>query len=140
MDAYPGRTFRGGVYMLSPVVTGSEREARTFLVRIRIEDSPAGQGFEPDPVIKPGMSADVEIVVDTLRNALVLPVQAVFERKDGNYVYVLKGSRAALRKVKTGRSSFDYVEIASGVREGEEVVTNPDAAGLRDGARIKRAS
>jgi len=139
MDAYPGKSFRGAVFMLSPIVTGSEREARTFLVRIKLSDEKNQDGpvLKSGPVLKPGMSADVEIVVDMLRNSLVLPFQAVFERPDGNYVYVREGRRADLRKVRTGRSSFDYVEISSGLREGEEVILTPEAPGLRDGARIK---
>jgi len=138
MDAYPGRSFEGSVYMLSPVVTGSEREARTFIVRVKLSDAfTSGSGNPEGPVLKPGMSADVEIVVDTLRNSLALPIQAVFERPDGDYIYVLERGRARLRRVVVGRSSFDHVEIATGLREGEEAILTPEAAGLRDGARIK---
>lgn len=130
MDAYYGEIFKGLVYRISPVVTGGKQETRTFEVRIRLKDSPLA--------IKPGMSADVEIIVDKVENALVVPSQAIFEREKRFFLYVIRDSKANLTEVKTGRSSWTYTEILSGINEGDEIIINPDVPGLRDGVKVKK--
>lgn len=129
MDAYPEQTFKGVVYMISPVVTGGRLEARTFEVRTRFKDN--------DMVLKSGMSADVEIVVGRVRNVLVLPAQAVIERDGKKLVYVNEDSRARLREIKTGLSTWTTTEVVSGLKEGEEVVITVDAPGLKEGKMLK---
>lgn len=131
MDAYPETALRGGVYMISPVVLGGGQEARTFEVRIRIKD----KGLQT--LVKPGMSADIEIVVDKVEAALVIPSQAVIEREGEKYVYRKEGGKARLRQVQTGLFNWTYTEIVSGIKEGDEVIVNPDAQGLKDGARVR---
>lgn len=132
MDAFPDRVFSGKVYMISPLVTGKEHEAKTFEVRIKLDDP--GRGI----VLKPGMSADVEILVERMNNALVVPVQSIFEKEDGRkFLYVAGDGKARLREVTTGSSSLEYTSVLSGVRLGEKVVLTPDVTGLVDGARVK---
>jgi len=130
MDAYQDRVFKGVLYRVSPVVTGGKQETRTFEVRARLKEMP--------PAIKPGMSAEVEVIVDKADNALIVPSQAVLERNGNSFVYVIKDSRARLVRIKAGRSNWTYTEVLSGISEGDEVITNPDAPKLRDGARVKK--
>lgn len=129
MDAYPGKTFKGEVYMISPVVLGGKQETRTFEVRTRFK--------EKELVIKPGMSADIEIIVDSVRDALVVPSQAVIERDSKKFVFIREGSYAKLIPVKTGRFNWTFTEIVSGIKEGDMAITNPDVSGLVDGKRVK---
>lgn len=129
MDAYPGRTFNGKIYMISPVVLGGKQEARTFEVRVRFVD----RGM----VTKPGMSADVEVIVDSIRNIPVLPSQAVIEKDDGKFVFLYKNGKAVLTPVSTGRFNWNFTEVTGGVKEGDTVITAPDTPGLVDGARVR---
>jgi RND family efflux transporter MFP subunit len=129
MDAYPKRELRGTVYMISPVVLGERHETRTFEVRTRV----LGEDVE----LKPGMSADMELVVGRAEDTLAVPSQAVMEREGKHYVYVREGSRARLREVETGLFNWTLTEITQGLEESEEVVTTPDVEGLEDGARIR---
>jgi HlyD family secretion protein len=115
--------------MISPVVLGGKHETRTFEVRTRFKDK--------DVVLKPGMSADIEIVVEEVKNTLVLPSQAVMEREGKKFVYVKEGSRARLKEIKTGLSDWTYTQVISGVEEADEVIFNPDVPGLQDGVRLK---
>jgi multidrug resistance efflux pump len=128
MDAYPDKTFTGKVYLISPVVLGERLEARTFRVRTRLT--------EQVPVLKPGMSADVEIITDRVDSALIVPSQAVMERGGKRYVYRVAGSRAVYTEVLAGLSNWTYTEIKEGLKEGDKVITSLDAAGLADGARV----
>lgn len=130
MDAYFGTIFKGVVYKISPVVTGGKQETRTFEVRIRLK--------EPPPTIKPGMSAEVEIIVDKEEDALIVPSQAIFERDGKSFLYIVKDSRAKLVQIETGKTTWTYTEILSGLKESEEVIINPDVAGLKDGVKVKR--
>lgn len=129
MDAYLGRVFKGEIYLISPVVLGGKQETRTFEVRTRLK----GKGI----VIKPGMSADVEIIVDNIENALVAPSHAIVEKNGKKFVYVKKDSFARLVPVETGQFNWNFTEIKSGVKEADIVIINPDTAGLSDGGRVR---
>lgn len=127
-DAYPGRTFLGRLYRISPAVSGEGQEARTVSVRVAVEGAAA--------LLKPGMSADVEIVVGTRQDTLSVPAQAILGRGGEKHVYILEQGRARLRPVRVGETTWGAAEILEGVREGELVVSTPDAPGLADGVRI----
>ncbi len=131
MDAYQGQVFKGRVYMISPVVLGGKLETRTFEARMRFK--------EKSVVIKPGMSADVEIIVDSVTDAVVVPAQAIVEKDGKKFVFIRKGSRASLVAVETGRFNWNFTEITTGIKEGDIVIINPDAPGLDDGKRIKES-
>ena len=64
--------------------------------------------------------------------ALTVPSQAVLARDDRSLVFVLKGDRAESRQVEVGARSGDLVEIKSGLKEGERVITS-GAGFLKDG-------
>lgn len=129
MDAYPGQTFTGEVYMISPVVLGGKQEARTFEIRSRLLD----KGIN----IKHGMSADVEVIVDRLKDILVVPSQTIVEKNEGSFVFVHRGGKAVLTRVKTGHFNWNFIEVTEGVKEGDMVIINPDSPGLVDGVRVK---
>lgn len=129
MDSYPGKVFKGEVYRISPVVLGGKQETRTFEVRVRLK--------ERDILIKPGMSADIEIIVESIPDVLAVPAQAVIERNGKKYVYVIRGPKAILTPIEVGRFNWTFYEVLSGISEGEKVILNPEVEGLKDGARIK---
>lgn len=129
MDAYAGRTFSGRVYMISPVVLGGKQEARTFEIRVRLDDR--------NVLLKPGMSADVEIVVGTLADIVVIPSQSIIEKNDEKFVYTVDRGKAVRKSVKTGQFNWSYTQVIQGVKEGDIVITNPDTPGLADGARVR---
>lgn len=136
VDAFPGETFGATVRRISPIVSGGKLETRTADVWIYFN--------RKLPRIKPGMSADVEILIATLHDVLSVPSQAVLDRSGKKQVYVIKGSAvsagktypAILRPVEIGETNWSYTQITSGVSEGEYVVTTPEVEGLKDGARV----
>jgi HlyD family secretion protein len=129
MDAYPEKVMAGEVTMISPVVLGNKQEARTFEVRVRLLDR--------NIITKPGMSADVEVIVSKKEHVLIIPSQAIIERNDAKYVYVGNDNKAVLRQIKTGQFNWSFTEVTEGIQEGDTVITNPDIPGLKDKARIK---
>ncbi|HNE30684.1 MAG TPA: HlyD family secretion protein, partial [Saprospiraceae bacterium] len=118
---------------------------------------------------RPGMSASVDIFTHTAGNTLSVPLIAVTARdKDEGkkadnkekakeeeglaqaedkskdleikeIVYVVSGDTVGVREVKTGVQDNDYIEILSGLQEGETIVTGPYTAvarKLKSGSRI----
>jgi HlyD family secretion protein len=129
MDAYAEKVMKGEVYMISPVVLGNKQEARTFEARVRLLDASIKT--------KPGMSADVEVIVSKKDHVLLIPSQAIIEKNDAKYVYVGNNNKAILKQIKTGQLNWTYTEVTEGLQEGDIVITNPDIAGLKDKTRIK---
>jgi HlyD family secretion protein len=129
LEALPGRTLRGRLYKISPAVSGERQEARTFSVRVALEE---GKEF-----VKPGMSADVEVIVARRRDAVFVPTQAILEREGKKRVYVVADGHARATTVKVGESNWSSTEILEGLREGDRVVINPDAPGLSDGGKVR---
>jgi len=129
LEALPGRTLGGRVYKISPAVSGERQEARTFNVRVALEE---GKEF-----VKPGMSADVEVIVARRHGALSVPSQVLLEREGKKRVYVVADGKARAVVVKVGESNWSSTEILEGLREGDRVVINPDAPGLSEGTRVR---
>jgi HlyD family secretion protein len=137
VDAFPGEIYRGTIRRISPIVSGGKLETRTADVWIYFD--------KKQPQIKPGMSADVEILVTTLQNVLSVPSQAVVERGGKKQVFVAEGGPlkpgdttvARLRPIKVGETNWSFTQVAGGLKTGEWVITTPEASGLKDGAKIK---
>ena len=85
VDAFPGEKFEGTISRISPIVSGGKLETRTADVWVYFS--------KKDARIKPGMSADIEILIATLQNVLSVPSQAVVEREGKKQVYVAIGKR-----------------------------------------------
>jgi HlyD family secretion protein len=124
LDALEGKTFTGTVDKVAVEGT-NENGIGSFEVIIRI----------PDPKeIKPGMSANVEILVSEKTDTLILPIEAV-QKTDGEYMVMRKSdseaaegqrgrisNRQDMVPVKLGLVSDSYVEIVEGLSEGDEVL------------------
>jgi RND family efflux transporter MFP subunit len=85
-----------------------------FQVKALIEDT--------ENRLKPGMSVSMNVPVGAARQAVSVPVSAVFKDSRQNVVYVRKGDSTEKRKVTVGINNLSYVEIKSGLNEGEEIL------------------
>ena len=115
LDAYPSEIFDGKVTRVDPLATTTQN-VTTINVTVEVDN--------PDARLKPGMNGSCEFVVDRADGALYVPSEAVKEDDDGTTtITVLRGGKQIRRTVETGIASGDSVEIKSGVKEGETVVT-----------------
>lgn len=128
VDAFPDREFAGTISAVIPALDPASR-ALEAVVQVR----------NPEGALKPGMFATARVVEPaTGRIAVLVPREAVVKTATGaSRVYVLSGDRAVARVVETGREVDGMVEIASGLSEGDEVITS-GAASLEDGATVVR--
>lgn len=85
----------------------------------------------------PSQFVNVQLLVRTIDNAVVVPVTAVRLGASGDYVYVLNAAErtVSLRPVKRGPATVDKIVISSGLQAGERVITE-GADRLKDGARV----
>lgn len=146
--AYPGRVVEVGS---SGYTRPQQPDVQFFLVKVLLD--------RPDEKLRPGMSARARIQVATHEQALVVPIQAVVERRpqgapaadaaDGGeapeevpVVFTVATDKAVQRTIETGISDATHVEIVAGLSAGDQVVTGPYRAlkRLEDGDRVKVAT
>ena len=72
--------------------------------------------------LKPGMSAQVQVITGRIKNALRVPIQAVTTRESKPVVYVVNGKNVVPTPVEIGKNNDEYIEILSGVNEGAELL------------------
>ena len=75
--------------------------------------------------LKPGMSADVDVILAIHEDVLTIPVAAVVETEDGMYCWVQSKTGPTKRLIELGDSNDVFIEIIAGLNEGEKVVLNP---------------
>ena len=117
-DALPGQVLTGAVSQVS--TTGkSQGGVATFDVVVSIN---------PVEGLRTGMNVSVTILVETRLNTLLLPLEAVFEQEGKTFVMARSAEGADGEnsfipvEVTTGLNDISYIEILSGVREGQMVV------------------
>jgi RND family efflux transporter MFP subunit len=136
IDAFPGEKFAGSIRRISPIVSGGKLETRTADVWVYFN--------RKDGRIKPGMSADIEILITTLQSVLSVPSQAIVEREGKKQAYVAVGTGlkpgsktiAKLKPVEIGITNWSYTEVSKGLAAGEFIITTPEATGLKDGSKV----
>jgi membrane fusion protein (multidrug efflux system) len=125
LDALPGKSHAGKVVRMAPEIDPATRtlDAVVLLHNEREE-------------LRSGMFGHASIVVDTHPRAPIVPAQAVQMSGGRAYVYVMAGDQVQRRSIETGVDGGTWLEVQSGLSEGEEVVT----AGvdvLSDGASVR---
>jgi HlyD family secretion protein len=122
LDAFPDATLTGKVTQIDPL--GSVAQG---VVTYRVEIEVASD----QRMLRPNMTATVDIVVARKENALVVPNRAVKRGTAGRYqVDVVQEGKAESRSVTIGLSNETVTEIVEGVSEGEEVVVSAARTGL----------
>ena len=146
VDAYPKRTFKGTVTNIANTAnaTASADQVTNFKVKIHIEESSytdlvkdKKEGYSP---FRPGMTATVDILTQTKKDIVVVPISAIIVKKKSEIdektpkeeadkrqeaVFVYKDGKAELRAVTTGIQDNVNIEILSGVAKDEEIITGP---------------
>jgi multidrug efflux pump subunit AcrA (membrane-fusion protein) len=93
---------------------------------------------KPDPALRPGMTVPVSMTAKTAKDAIVVPVSAVFHSEEaGDYVLVAgSDEKAHQKKVQIGIRNGDSAQVVSGINEGDPVITSGGYA-VPDGTKIK---
>ena len=115
LDALPDGNFKGKVSRISPKATVVSNIA-VFYVRVRLEN--------PDRVLRPGMSAEAEIISQQIDNAITVSKRAVETVRNRAYVQLLgtDGKTQERTRVRTGPDDGTNIVITSGLERGQTVV------------------
>jgi HlyD family secretion protein len=149
VDAFPDRMIKGYVYEISNSAkskgTGTQEQVINFIVKIRIIDQ--------DVSLKPGMSCNAEIKVNSKNDVITIPIQSVTAREDEKttettgedvkrkseenlkkkekpkeVVFIVDEgtpSKVKMVQVKTGISDDKYIEVLEGLKPDDIIVKGP---------------
>jgi HlyD family secretion protein len=144
MDTYAGLTLNGKITKIAAIAAGAgnpwngEQDVKKFDVEITLEGTTKVE-------LKPGISAKAEILIDTRKDAVYVPLQCAFLEGGKQWCYTLAADhQPSKRPVKPGMSNDSYIEILDGLKEGEQVLLyNPSvptgAAPNGEGEEEKKA-
>lgn len=118
-------SFTGKIQSISP---SSDARTQLYPIKISIDNQ--------DRSIKPGMFAKVELSTDTRENVIIVKSESV-QDKDGKYiVYVVENDMAVEKEVAIGLDTGDFVEIKSGLNEGDVVIVKGQDY-VENGTKVK---
>jgi HlyD family secretion protein len=131
VDAFPSLPLRGTVVKVATMPNAANRwmnpDLKVYTAEIAIADAPA--------TLRPGMSAKVEVLVEEIRDALFVPLQALAGRPGAPTVFVRRADGSfEERPVETGPSNDANVVVTKGLSEGEHVLLAPPRPTLEAGA------
>jgi HlyD family secretion protein len=119
VDAFPGLDFEGRVATIYPKAVIHENVVNYDVV-VHIETPYSGQ-------LRPDMTANVTIFLEARPGVLALPTQAVKRERGKNVAYVSNGGRIESREIKVGWKEGSWIEIVSGLQEGDLVLLEAPA-------------
>jgi RND family efflux transporter MFP subunit len=127
LDAMPGKRIEGQVVRVAPTLDPTTRtlDAEVHLTNEKEE-------------LRPGMFGHGAIVVETHPKVPIVPVVAMQITDGKRFVYVLAGDKVQRREIQTGYDEGNWLEVKSGLKEGDEVVV-AGMDGLADGAAVRVA-
>jgi HlyD family secretion protein len=147
VDAFPDKEFGGEVVEIrDPAV--KKQDVAYFQVRIRLTGAPTG--------LRPGMTVRARIQADSRVGVLVVPIEAVVERRDAEktargkrtsnpdgekIVYRIEEGKAKAAPVEIGLTDETRAEVVSGLSEGDRIAVGPDRTlkTIRDGSPVVEA-
>ena len=163
LDAFKNVIYDGLVTQIAnsakTTAAGTQEEVVNFAIKIALNEFNAQ--------VRPGMSCNADIEVETKTNVLTVPIQSVTARSEAapgmeeqtpaegqgfgkngkkkqsrpkEVVFMLNQNEATMKEVKIGISDNEFIEIVSGLKEGDEVVSGPYRAissELQDKSKVR---
>lgn len=107
------RSFQGEVYAVEPRV---DIVTRSLFLRARAAN--------PDGVLLPGGFATVEVILDEVPNAILVPTSAIIPGLNQRSVFLFVDGKAVPRRVVTGQRFPREIQIVEGLKPGDQVITS----------------
>ncbi|NIP25983.1 MAG: HlyD family efflux transporter periplasmic adaptor subunit [Phycisphaerae bacterium] len=121
VEAFPDQTFSGKVIKVAPLPDPQHgwlsAGVRVYSTNVEIDGA--------YDYIRPGMSAKVEILIEELKDVMIVPIQVVANRAGRKVCYISTPQGPKEREVKTGAFNDTFVQILEGLQVGEEVLLTP---------------
>jgi len=123
IDALPGRSFAGTVDRVAPVVDAGSGTFRVIVA------------FDGNDALQPGMFGRIRIRYDQRADARVIPREALLDDGGNPAVFVVRAGKVTRTAVQLGYDDGPWVEVRTGLKDGDRVVVAGKAA-LRDGSAV----
>lgn len=118
-SGFKGRSYNGKVDSISASAEFSSNSQSMIPTIITINN--------PDKHLRAGYSIKANIVVNTIKNAILLPGEVIMQDKSNNeYVYVINNNKAKKQLIETGDYTNQGVLILNGLKVGDEVALNAE--------------
>jgi multidrug efflux pump subunit AcrA (membrane-fusion protein) len=121
VDAIPDREFDAILDWISPIATlqfrGNRDADKQFPAYATLT--------EVDPRLRPGMSASIDVIIDSQPNVLLIPIRASFTLGGKPSVFIQNGDQFKQRPIEVGAQNETEIVVTSGLKEGE-LVTQED--------------
>jgi RND family efflux transporter MFP subunit len=121
----PDRTFPGKVTRIADAL---QPGTRTLLTEVDI--------LNPDGALTAGVYCTIELQIPRKTPSVLVPADAIIFNRDGLQVAVIEDGTARIRKLAVTRDLGTQVEVADGVKQGEQVIVNPPVS-LVDGNKVR---
>jgi membrane fusion protein, multidrug efflux system len=106
------KVYEGSVYAIEPRI---DPETRTLKIRA-MADNKNGN-------LLPGQFVKVELILQSLMNALLVPTEAVIPDQGGKKVFIVNAGKAKEAKIETGIRTENSLEVLSGLKAGDTLIT-----------------
>lgn len=116
VDAYPDKTYKGTVREIAATTLSRRDVGITYRVKVHITN--------PDKILKLGMTANVDFMIENRGQVLTVPKSAVLVQGDEQFVFKVRDQKVYKRKVETGMEGEEFVEITAGLQLGEKVIVS----------------
>ncbi|MBK5292047.1 MAG: efflux RND transporter periplasmic adaptor subunit [Acidobacteriia bacterium] len=128
VDAVPEKELTAELDWISPIAAiawrGMGLTEKTFPARATLKNL--------DPRLRPGMSASVEILIESEPNVLMIPVRASFVNKGKPAVYIQRGAQFLIHPIEVGKRNENDIVVKSGLKVGDQVtLESPQEAAKR---------
>lgn len=119
VDAYHEKAFPAQIVEIEnfPTFDSNRRygvKVNNYIAHVRLVGTPID--------LRPGMSAEVEIVTGRCEDALIIPTDAVWHEGERTVCYVTKDGVVEARPILVGQSTSEWAEVVGGLDEGERIV------------------
>lgn len=106
----------------------ADPRSQLYTVRVYLDNA--------DKAIKPGMSGEVKLVLDSVDKAIIVKADAVLDEDGESFVFVVQDGKAIKRTVEVGLDTGDHVEVKSGLTAGEKLIIEGQYY-VADGGEVK---
>lgn len=123
VDAFTEELFHGVVDSVASVPSSTNsfmRDIKEYEAVIKLIDE-----AEKVNRLRPGLTANLEVLVDSRDDVLQAPIQSVLTIVGKQFSFVVRGEKTERVEVQIGQTSERMIEIVSGLNEGDQVVLNP---------------
>jgi RND family efflux transporter MFP subunit len=124
LEAYPDLVLDGRIALIGSLAEEVPNSPwKFFTVSLQLEHG--------DSRLRPGMSVRVSFLLDAVRDAVVVPVDAVFTRGEESVCYVRRGGETVEQVVALGKRNETHVEVRRGISEGDELLLSAPEGHVR---------